>query len=139
MIADDKKTLAALRVLIVEDAPLVAKLIRMVLGGLGVTHVTLAADGAEALAKIDQAGDASPFGLVICDWMMPGMDGITFLGKFRALDKTTPFVMLTAKTDATEFHEAKRAGASYFLMKPLEPDELELRLLAVIEATVLSG
>lgn len=137
MIAKDKQTLSELRVLIIDDAPLGSKLIKVVLGTLGVTRMTIATDGAEALRKIDEA--AQPFGLVICDWMMPGMDGITFLEKFRSADKDTPFVMLTAKTEAADFGTAKRLGANYFLMKPLEPDALEMRLEAVLEATVLSS
>lgn len=121
--------------LIVEDTPLTAKLIKVVLASIGVSRTTHATDGAEALGKIEAA--AAPFGLVISDWMMPGMDGIEFLKRFRGTDKDTPFVMLTAKTASENFYAAKSLGATYFLMKPLEHNELRMRLLAVVEKTVL--
>ena len=41
--------------------------------------------------------------------------------------------MLTAKTGALEFNKAKQAGANYFLMKPLLPDDLKLRLKGIID------
>jgi len=76
---------------------------------------------------------ATPFDLVICDWSMPNMDGMEFLQWFRATHPKTPFVMLTAKTGALEFNKAKQAGADYFLMKPLLPDDLKLRLKGIID------
>ena len=76
------------------------------------------------------------FGLVISDWMMPGMDGIEFLERFRRDNQNTPFIMLTAKTAAKDFQKAKELGANYFLMKPLTADEMGIRIQGVIDVTV---
>ena len=134
MKAETQDAKSKLQVLIVEDSPTIARLIKAVLGTIGVSRITLAGDGGEALEKVEQATD--PFGLVICDWMMPGMDGIQFLEQFRKTNQTVPFVMLTAKSTAEDFSDAKNLGATYFFMKPLDPDELLMRLEAVIETMI---
>ena len=119
-----------LRVLVVDDDALTSQLVKAVLENLGVSTVDHAADGAKAMSMVKAAPE--PYGLIICDWMMPVMTGLEFLEKFRAADKTTPFVMLTAKTETQEFNKAKSMGADYFLMKPLDVDGLQLRLGTIV-------
>lgn len=96
-----ENSLAALRVLVIDDEPAICESVVLVLDETGVSHVTLVADGKEALDMLETRAD--PFGLVVCDWMMPGMDGLEFPTKFRALHPDTPFVMLTAKTESKNF------------------------------------
>lgn len=121
-----------LRALIVEDNDVEARLIEASLNVIGVTDVMTANDGAKALALIESSQQA--FSFVVCDWMMPNMDGLEFLERFRKIQPETPFVMLTAKTEAKDFHKAKGLGANYFLMKPLTPDDLRIRLKGVVDA-----
>ena len=120
-----------LKALIVEDDTPIAHMIKAVLSQIGLTKATICGDGEQGVKMVELA--ATPFDLVICDWSMPNMDGMEFLQWFRAKHPKTPFVMLTAKTGALEFNKAKQAGANYFLMKPLLPDDLKLRLKGIID------
>ncbi len=115
-----------LKVLVVEDEAPMAELVKTVLNSLGVSDVTVAEDGQAAL-KIVKDGK-QPFDLVVSDWMMPKMNGLELLEIFRADYPGTPFVMLTAKTDVEAFNAAKRTGATYFFMKPIETEDLKARL-----------
>lgn len=130
----DDPALADLRALVVDDEDIAARMIEAVLRRLGIGDVTRVADGLKALEQVETT--ARPFTLVICDWMMPNLDGLEFLKRFRRIDRKTPFVMLTAKTDTKDFHIAKSLGANYFLMKPLNPEDLRIRLDGVIRATL---
>lgn len=134
MIGPVRNRLPHLRALVVEDSLREAQLIEAVLTTIGVAHVSRAVDGAEALEMVKNAEES--FGLVISDWMMPGMDGIEFLERFRRDNQNTPFIMLTAKTAAKDFQKAKELGANYFLMKPLTADEMGIRIQGVIDVTV---
>ena len=113
-------------VLVVDDEPAIVSMVQAVLGILGVTNVSTAADGREALDLVRSA--EKPFDLVVCDWQMPNMDGLQFLEAFRADYPGTTFVMLTAKTDVQAFNSAKRSGATYFFMKPIDAGDLKSRL-----------
>ena len=106
------------------------KLVQAILKDIGVTRVLTARDGQAALEIVERGvGD---IGLVVCDWMMPRMDGLTFLTKFRELQPDVPFVMLTAKQDTASFHAVKRMSGTHFFMKPLDPGDLRARLKSIL-------
>jgi DNA-binding response OmpR family regulator len=69
---------------------------------------------------------------------MPVMDGIQFLETFRKTDKAAVVIMVSARTSTSDFNEAKRKGADYFFMKPLDATMLKLRLGAAIDAALKS-
>ena len=125
-----------LRALVVDDDLQIARLIEITLSQLGISDITVVNDGVQALAQVEAV--QQPFSFIVCDWMMPNMDGIEFLERFRKIHPDTPFVMLTAKTEASDFYKAKQLGANYFLMKPLAPDDLQLRLQGVIDVVCSS-
>jgi len=116
----------SIRVLVVDDEPPMINLVKGVLATLGLLNVRTAVNGQKALDLVKSEG--APFDLVISDWEMPEMDGLTLLDNFRELYPGTPFVMLTAKTDITAFNAAKRSGATYFFMKPMAAPDLAARL-----------
>jgi len=122
----DNPSQKSLRVLVVDDEQPMITLVRSVLNSMGILDVATAMDGEQALKIVEDGGP--PFDLVISDWQMPVMDGITLLERFRALFPGTPFVMLTAKNDVKAFNDAKRSGATYFFMKPITPEDLAARL-----------
>jgi CheY-like chemotaxis protein len=123
-------------VLVVDDEPQMVKIVEGVLGILGVGSVATAADGREALDLVKSS--VKPFDLVICDWQMPNMDGLEFLEAFRADYPGTSFVMLTAKTDVQAFNSAKRSGATYFFMKPIDAGDLKSRLSSLFDLMAAS-
>ncbi|HEY2377554.1 MAG TPA: HD domain-containing phosphohydrolase [Gemmatimonadaceae bacterium] len=79
-----------------------------------------AADGAEALAALD----GRQFAAVICDILMPGVDGFEVARRAAAADADLAIVMLTAVNDAASAKRALHSGASEYLLKPMELDEL---------------
>lgn len=114
-------------VLIVDDDPLIRKLILTTLEGVSEFELHEACDGEEAL----QTARLQSPRLVFLDIDMPRMDGIEACRQMRA-DTTTSeakIVMLTATAADSARVRAEEAGADYFLTKPFSPLEL-LRLVA---------
>ncbi len=90
-----------------------------------------AADGAAGLVQL---GVLKP-GVVILDWMMPGMDGLEVCRRLRAMPAPlcyTPVIMLTAKGDAMDRVLGLELGADDYLPKPFEPRELLARVKALL-------
>ncbi len=74
------------------------------------------------------------FDLVIVDYMMPEMDGLSFIENFRELDPKTPIVMVTAVGDDDDVHyQALQLGATDFLKKPLNGALFKLRVRNLLE------
>lgn len=92
--------------------------------------------GEEALAALQ--GGLSP-SLVILDIIMEGMSGIDVLKKLRRLNEDMPVIMLTGVDHTRTIVEAMRIGASDYLVKPFEPEEIEIALKNVFEKADLVG
>lgn len=109
-------------VLIVDDSKTILMSLTAMLTKAGYT-VESAADGLEALGKL-QAG-LRP-NVVITDLNMPKMDGITFIRESRKLAalRFTPILMLTTESVQNKRDQAKSAGATGWLVKPVQPDAL---------------
>jgi two-component system phosphate regulon response regulator OmpR len=86
-------------------------------------RVTVAGDAAEARRKLD----GIHFDLIILDVMMPGESGIS-LTKSLYQNKTTPVILLTARSEAESRIAGLEAGADDYLSKPFDPRELVLRI-----------
>jgi two-component system cell cycle response regulator len=114
-----------LRVLVVDDDGDSREMLEEVVVRLG--HLSeSAADGREALA----VQHARPVDVILSDWSMPGMTGIQLCRRLRASQSGgyTYFVLMTAFHDRAHFLEGLRAGADDYLTKPMDVEELELRL-----------
>src|SRR5919108_4821760 len=112
-------------VLLVEDERGLASLIRSHLERDG--HVVLQAfDGMEAVALARQA---SP-DLLILDWMLPGLDGLTVCREIRRW-QLMPIVMLTARDDEADRVNGLEAGADDYVVKPFSIPELLARVRAM--------
>ena len=85
-------------------------------------QVEKASSGADALKKL---GTLRP-DLMITDLNMPGMDGITLINEVKKLSsmRFKPVLMLTTESQQAKRDEAKKAGATGWLVKPVKPDEL---------------
>jgi two-component system phosphate regulon response regulator PhoB len=92
--------------------------------------VRTAADGAEALRAIESERPD----LVVLDWMLPGMSGLEVLAELRRREETRnlPVILLTARGEATDRIEGLRQGADDYVTKPFSPQELVLRVAAVL-------
>ena len=121
--------MAATRILIVEDEEALATLLDYNLGKEGF-EVSLAADGEEAMLKIEE--DAPD--LVILDWMLPKVSGIEVCRRLRAKPETRnlPIIMLTARSEEADRIRGLETGADDYLTKPFSTNELIARVRAVL-------
>jgi sigma-B regulation protein RsbU (phosphoserine phosphatase) len=113
------------KILVAEDDPVSRLVVSSTLRKLG-HHVTEAADGLAAWGSFQQ----TPFPMVVSDWMMPGIDGLELCRRIRAEDRVryTYVILLTALSGRARYLEGMEAGADDFLTKPLDVDELRIRL-----------
>lgn len=114
-------------VLVVEDDRAVRESLRRSLEYNGYT-VSLAADGAEALAGISQTNPDA----VVMDVMMPRLDGIETTRALRSVGNHVPILVLTARDAVGDRVEGLDAGADDYLTKPFALDELLARLRALL-------
>jgi two-component system chemotaxis response regulator CheY len=108
-------------ILAVDDSASLRQAIKIALSSDGYA-VTEAADGSEGLAK----ATANAFDLIITDLNMPVMDGLTMIRELRAkpAHAGVPILFLTTESDANVKAQAKAAGATGWLTKPFNADQL---------------
>lgn len=114
-------------ILLAEDEPNLRGLIHKNLELRGYS-VTACKDGAEAFA----AFESGQFDLLITDILMPGMDGDTLVQKVRDAKKDMPVIMLTALSSIHDKQKSFTTGADDYLVKPVDYDELDLRIGALL-------
>ena len=121
----------ALKFLVVDDFSTMRRIVRNLLKELGFTNVEEAEDGAVALSKLRQGG----FEVVVSDWNMPNMDGLTLLQAMRADAKlkSLPFLMITAEAKKENIAAAVQAGASSCIAKPFTAATLQEKLDKIFE------
>ncbi len=109
------------KILAVDDSASMRQMVSFTLKQQG-HNVTDAVDGQDALNK----AKSGSFDLVITDVNMPKMDGITLVRELRALPafKGVPILLLTTESAAEKKQEGKKAGATGWLVKPFDPDQL---------------
>ena len=110
------------RVLVVDDSPVTRAVLKAMLAKTGVTNVTMAVNGREALAALKDNAD---FDLVLTDLWMPEMDGYELIRAIRADAKLAqlPVYLLTADVEAR--NQAESNGFSGILLKPITLENLQ--------------
>jgi two-component system response regulator AtoC len=96
-------------------------------------EVSAAASVDEALAQVER----SPFDAVLSDLKMPKQDGLALVRRVQAASPELPVLILTGHGTVASAVECLRAGASDYILKPVEPDALELALARALEARAL--
>jgi CheY-like chemotaxis protein len=111
--------MTSLRILHVDDEPDIRELVELSLGLDPEFSVRSCASGSEALTT---AADWSP-DIILCDVMMPGMDGPGTLARLRDCPQTvnTPVVFMTARAQSRELEHFKSLGAAGVITKPFDP------------------
>ena len=125
-------------VLLVEDDPALIELVRYNLEASNF-FVTVANDGEDGLLALKE----KEFDLVILDWMLPSLSGITILREIRRMrdKKATPILMLTARGEESDKVYGLEAGADDYVVKPFSPAELIARINGLLRrsSTVQDG
>lgn len=115
-----------MRILVAEDDFISRKLLSTTLTQFG-HEVDAYPNGTEAW----EAFNAEPLRIIVSDWLMPGIDGLEFCRKVRTRPETdyTYFILLTANVQGKESYlQAMQAGIDDFLAKPLDRDQIWMRL-----------
>ena len=109
------------RIITVDDAQTMRRLVCYTLRGVG-HDVIEAQDGVDALRVLEK----QDVDLVITDVNMPNMDGLELVRRLRALPKfqSTPILLLTTESDPEKKKQGKEAGATGWITKPFQPDQL---------------
>jgi len=116
-------------ILAVDDSASMRQMVSFTLKGAG-HNVTEASDGQEALSL----AESNKYDLVLSDVNMPNMDGITLTKQLRALSnfKFTPILMLTTEAGLDKKQDGKAAGATGWIVKPFNPEQLLATINKVI-------
>lgn len=117
-----------MRILIVEDNAVSRRMLEATLGSWG-HEIQSATDGLEAWEALKAE---TPPDAVILDWIMPGLDGLDVcrLAKDSVRGLEVYLIMLTSLGSRRHIEMAREAGVDDYLTKPLDPDELKMRLKA---------
>ncbi len=115
------------RLLLVDDDAMIVELLTLRLEAQGY-EVRTAIDGGKAY---DAALAFKPH-VIICDVVMPKVDGPTFCRRMRAENNDVPFLFLTAKGQPRDKVEVLSSGGDDYLVKPFEPQELTARITAIL-------
>jgi two-component system, chemotaxis family, chemotaxis protein CheY len=117
-------------VLIVDDQQSMRGICRYILSELGFRDIVEAKNGRDALGKLEKTN----IQLIISDWNMDDIDGLTLLRIIRKHPKTQkmPFIMATGRSDKEQVKEAISFGVNNYIIKPFDAGTMKKRIEAVI-------
>lgn len=113
-----------MKVLLVDDSGTMRTIQKRCLNKLGLEDIVEAEDGRQALELFERIS----FDLVLSDWNMPNMDGLTLLKEIRQRNTSIPVIMITTEAERARVVTAIQAGISDYLVKPFTPDGLREKL-----------
>jgi len=117
-----------MKVLVVDDSVTMRRIIINSLKSSGFDDISEAGDGVEGLANMEGVE------LVLTDWNMPNMDGLTFVKELRksSIYADVPIIMITTEGAKSEVVEALKNGVNNYVVKPFDKETL----LAKVNATI---
>jgi len=113
-----------MKFLIVDDSKTMLRIVSNVVKQIGYDNSILAENGQEGL----EAFKSNDCDIILTDWNMPVMDGLTFIKEVRKLNKDIPIIMITTEGGKTEVIKALKAGVNSYIIKPFDSKTLELKL-----------
>jgi len=119
-----------MRILLVDDDPIILRAMQRVLEGVGHEVVT-SSSGSEAVATLT----TQAFDVMVSDLQMPSLDGLSLLRTVREHDINLPVVLMTGNPDLKTAADAVEYGAFQYLIKPV----LTADLVSVVEHAATSG
>lgn len=122
-----------IKVLLVEDEPTLAMIIKDTLDGDSF-EILLAVDGEDGLVKYQEIKPD----IIVSDIMMPKMDGFTMVKHIRKTDLQTPVLFLSARSAANDVVAGFELGGNDYLKKPFGMAELVVRMKALLHKVVIN-
>jgi two-component system chemotaxis response regulator CheY len=121
---------SAVSVLIVDDQQSMRGICKYILTQLGFKDIVEAKSGRDALGKLEKGN----VDLIISDWNMEDIDGLTLLKVIRKHPRTQgmPFIMATGRSDKEQVKEAISFGVNNYIIKPFDLSTMKKRIEAVI-------
>jgi len=121
------------KVLVVDDSSTMRRIIVNALIDLGIdsNFITQAVDGSDAIGKMKSSDN---FDLILTDWNMPKMNGLTLVKNLRKIPKSehTPIVMITTEGCKDEVVAALKSGVNNYIVKPFNSETLKTKLLPIL-------
>ena len=115
------------KLLVIEDDPKLARLLTRVLQEEGYV-----VDGCSKGEPGLRQATSGLYDLVVLDWMLPDLDGLSLCRRLRELGTSLPILMLTSRSELSERVMALDAGADDYVIKPFEIEELVARVRALL-------
>ncbi len=122
-----------MKILVVDDSRAMRKILRKTLESMGYSESSVieASDGVEGLERLRE--HRPKIDIILADWNMPNMDGLTFLKKIQSTKdlRHIPVIMVTGEAQKEFVVEALRAGARNYIVKPFTKETLRRKVLAI--------
>ena len=117
-------------IITVDDSSTMRRIIKNTLQKLGFNNVLEAGNGIEALEQMSK----SNVDMIITDWNMPEMDGLTYVKTVRTKDqyKETPILMITTEAAKDDILTALRSGVNNYVVKPFTPETLQEKVFKLL-------
>jgi two-component system, chemotaxis family, chemotaxis protein CheY len=121
-----------MKLLLVDDSGTMRTIQKRCFLKLGVAegNITEAENGRVALDKFERTA----FDLIVTDWNMPIMDGLTLLKEIRKRNTSVPVLMITTESERSRVVAAIQEGVSDYLVKPFTSDDLQSKLIKWVPA-----
>ncbi|MHC4549579.1 MAG: response regulator [Planctomycetota bacterium] len=125
-----------MRILVVDDSKVARAVLAKLLKEIGYDDVAEAADGVEALERLDR----EPHDLVITDWNMPNLDGMGLVRAMQESDESdVPVLVVSSESYFNRIVEVMRAGAEGYIRKPFTAETLQAKITEVLKKREMSG
>ncbi len=95
--------------------------------------------GCQSAVDAYNVWNGEPFDLIVSDIMMPQVDGFAFAQSVRALNEDIPILFMTARDDIASKQKGFRIGVDDYMVKPIDPDELVLRIGALLRRAKIAS